>query len=183
MRQVLSRAWWMLALHGAAALLFGILALAWPGVTLIFLVALFAAYIIVSGIAGLVGALQNRSQPGWWLVLLFALLNIAAGVIAVLYPELTALVLVLVIGVNAILAGVIQIVMAVRLRKEIEGEWLLGLAGLVSVLFGAFVVIFHGSGALALVWLIAAHAIVVGTILLILAVQLRRMRTSVLAPT
>jgi peptidoglycan/LPS O-acetylase OafA/YrhL len=87
------------------------------------------------------------------------------------------------IGVNAILAGVIQIVMAVRLRKEIEGEWLLGLAGLVSILFGAFVVIFPGGGALALVWLIAAYAIVVGTILLVLALRLRKTRTSALAPT
>ena len=183
MRQVLSRAWWMLALHGAAALLFGILALAWPGATLVLLVALFAAYAIVSGIAGLIGALQNRSQRGWWLVLLYALFSIAAGVIAFVYPGLTALALVLVIGVNAILAGAIQIVMAVRLRKEIEGEWLLGLAGLISILFGAFVVVFPGGGALALVWLIAAYAIVVGTILLVLALRLRKTRTSALAPT
>ena len=105
MKQALSSAWWMLALHAAAALLFGILALAWPGATLVVLVALFAAYAIVNGIVGLIGALQNRSQAGWWLVLLFALVNIAAGVIAVFYPELTALVLVLVIGFNAILAG------------------------------------------------------------------------------
>ena len=173
MKQLLSRAWWVLALQGALAVLFGILALAWPGRTLVVLVALFAAYAVVSGVVSLVGAVQNRTQPGWWLVLLLAAFTLAAGVITIFYPQVTALVLVLVIGFNAILAGVLQISMAIRLRAEIRGEWLLVLAGVVSILFGAFVVIFPGAGALALVWLIALHAIVVGTLLLALALRLR----------
>ena len=136
------------------------------------LVALFAAYAVVSGVVSLVGAVQNRTQPGWWLVLLLAAFTLAAGVITIFYPRVTAIILVLVIGFNAILAGVLQISMAIRLRAEIRGEWLLALAGVASILFGAFVVIFPGAGALALVWLIALHAIVVGA-LLALALRLR----------
>jgi uncharacterized membrane protein HdeD (DUF308 family) len=163
----------MLALHGAAAVIFGVLALAWPAVTLLFVVALFAAYAILSGGAAIVSALQNRSERGWWLPLILGLVSVAAGLIAIFYPGLTALVLVLVIGINALFTGVLELVMAVRLRKEIEGEWLLGFAGVLSILFGAFLVIFPGAGALALLWLIAAYAIVIGVLLIIAGLRLR----------
>ena len=175
MRQLLANSWWVLALRGLVALLFGILALLWPGVTLIFLVALFAAYAIVSGVVALAGALRNRSDRGWWLALVLGLVSVAAGILAIFYPGITALALVIVMGVNAVLSGVLEIAMAVRLRREIEGkgEWLLGLAGLVSILFGAFVLAFPGPGALALVWLVALHAMTIGILLLIAAFRLR----------
>ena len=173
MRQLLARSWWMLALHGAAAVIFGVLALAWPAVTLLFVVALFAAYAILSGGAAIVSALQNRAERGWWLPLILGLVSVAAGLIAIFYPGLTALVLVLVIGINAVFTGVLELIMAVRLRKEIEGEWLLGFAGVLSILFGAFLVIFPGAGALALLWLIAAYAMVIGVLLIIAGFRLR----------
>ena len=173
MRQLLARSWWMLALQGAAAVMFGVLALAWPAVTLLFVVALFAAYAILSGGAAIVSALQNRVERGWWLPLILGLVSVAAGLIAIFYPGLTALVLVLVIGINALFTGVLELVMAVRLRKEIEGEWLLGFAGVLSILFGAFLVIFPGAGALALLWLIAAYDIVIGVLLIIAGFRLR----------
>jgi uncharacterized membrane protein HdeD (DUF308 family) len=175
MRQLLANSWWILALRGALALLFGILALLWPGVTLIFLVALFAAYAIVSGAVALAGALRNRRDRGWWLALVLGLVSLAAGILAIFYPGITALVLVIMMGVNAVLSGVLEIAMAVRLRREIEGkgEWLLGLAGLVSILFGAFVLAFPGPGALALVWLVALHAMTIGILFLIAAFRLR----------
>jgi uncharacterized membrane protein HdeD (DUF308 family) len=175
MTQLLANSWWVLALRGTAALLFGILALLWPGVTLLFLVALFAAYAILSGGVALVGAIRNRGDRGWWLVLLLGLVSLAAGVLAIVYPGLTALALVLLMGANAVVSGVLEMSMAVRLRKEIEGrgEWLLGIAGFVSVLFGAFVLLFPGPGALALVWLIAVHAIAIGVLFLIAAFRLR----------
>ena len=178
MKRLLSNTWWTLVLRGAAALLFGILALIWPGVTLVLLIALFAAYAILGGAAALVGAWSNRAEPGWWLPLLLGVISVAAGVIAMFYPGLTALALVLVIGVNAIFSGVLDVSMAIRLRKEIEGEWLLVLSGIVSVLFGAFVLVAPGAGALALLWLIAVYAIGSGVLLLALGFQLRSRRSA-----
>lgn len=171
MRALLARSWWHLALRGAAAVLFGVLALLWPGVTLLFLVALFGAYALLSGIAVLAGALRNRDQPGWWLLLLLGLVSIAAGVVTVFYPGITALALVIVMGVNAIFSGVLDIAMAIRLRREMRGEWLLALAGVVSILFGAVVLIAPGAGALALVWLIALYAIAIGVLLIALGLR------------
>jgi uncharacterized membrane protein HdeD (DUF308 family) len=173
MRQVLAQSWWVLALRGACAVLFGVLALAWPGITLLLLVALFAAYAVISGAAALVGSFRNRNQRGWWLLFLLGLVSLAAGVLAVVYPGITALALVLLMGANAIVTGVLELWMAVRLRAELRGEWLLGLAGVVSILFGAFVMIFPGAGALALVWLIAIQAIASGILWLALAFRIR----------
>lgn len=176
MGRLLSGSWWMLVLRGIAALAFGILALVWPGATLIFLVALFAAYAIISGAVALAGALKNRDERGWWLVLLLGLVSVAAGVIAFAYPGITALALVIIIGINAIFSGVLDISMAIRLRREITGEWLLALAGVLSILFGAFVVVFPGAGALSLIWLIAIYAIALGTLFVIAGFKLRSHR-------
>lgn len=160
-------------LRGVAALAFGVLAIAWPGLTLLLLVALFAAYAIISGIAALAGALRCRDSAGWWLAALLGVVSVAAGVIAILYPGITLLVLVLLMGINAIFAGVLDIAMAFRLRREIRGEWLLGLAGVVSILFGALVLALPGAGALALVWLIAFYAIALGVLLIALGLRMR----------
>src|SRR5258705_402988 len=118
MDKFISRSWWMLALRGAIALAFGILALAWPGLTLLWLVALFAVYALLVGVVSLVGAIRNRrSAEDWWLVLLLGLVSAGAGVIAVLHPDLTALVLVLLMGANALVTGILDIAVAIRLRK------------------------------------------------------------------
>jgi uncharacterized membrane protein HdeD (DUF308 family) len=170
-----SRTWWMFALRGVIAVLFGAVALVWPGITLIWLVALFAAFALIGGGASVVGALQNRrSDEHWWLALLLGLVSIGAGVIAIIHPDLTALVLVLLMGANAIATGILDIALAIRLRKQIRGEWILGLAGLVSIVFGVLVFLFPAAGALALIWLISVYAIASGILLLVAAWQLRR---------
>jgi uncharacterized membrane protein HdeD (DUF308 family) len=167
----------MLALQGAVALLFGILAILWPGLTLLWLVAFFAAYAIISGALALYAAVRNRTHDGgWWLILVLGLISVACGILAIVYPGLTALVLVLVMGANALITGALQIAAAVRLRKAVSNEWLMVLAGVVSVLFGIFVFAFPGAGALALVWLIAFWAIVHGVLLLSLAFRVRGWR-------
>lgn len=171
----LSRNWWMFALRGVIAVLFGVLAAAWPGLTLLWLVALFAAFALLGGGASLFGAFHNRrSDPQWWLALLLGLVSIGAGVIAILQPALTALVLVLLMGANAIATGVLDIALAIRLRNEIRGLAALYLAGAVSILFGVLVFLFPGAGALALVWLISFYAILSGVLLLAAAWRLRR---------
>ena len=180
MDDLLSRAWWMLALRGVLALLFGILAFMWPGLTLLWLVALFAVYALISGVVSIIGAVQNRrSDREWWLILLLGLISLGAGVIAILRPGMTALVLVLIMGANALVTGVLDIVVAIRLRKSIRNEWLLVLAGLASVVFGILVFLFPLAGALALVWLISAQAIVIGILLLALAFRARGWRKQV----
>ena len=174
MEDLISRTWWVLALQGACALAFGILALLWPDITLLWLVALFAAYALIAGVMTVVGVVRNRRREEyWWLLLLLGLSSIAAGVIAVLHPDLTALVLVLLIGANALVNGVLHIALAIQLRKVIRGEWLMVAAGIVSIVFGILVFLFPGAGALALVWLISAYAILIGILLLAVALRAR----------
>lgn len=174
MQRFLSNGWWILALRGVVAILFGILAIAWPGLTLLVLVALFAAYALVTGVIAAIGAIRHREARGWWIALVWGLVGIAAGVLAVIYPAITALALVLLMGANALVTGVLEIVMAVRLRREIQGygEWWLGFAGAISVLFGVLVLAFPGAGALALVWLVALYAVMSGVLMLIAAFRL-----------
>lgn len=175
MDDLLRHSWWMLALQGVLAITFGVLALLWPGATLLVLVALFAAWALISGVASMVAAVKHRNADnGWWLVLLLGIVSIAAGVIAVLNPGITIFVLVLLMGVNALVTGVLQIVMAIRLRKAIEREWLLALAGTVAVIFGVLVFLFPAAGAFALVWLVSFYAMLTGMLLLALAFRARK---------
>lgn len=168
------RSWWVPALRGIFAILFGVLALAWPGLTLLTLVALFAAWALFSGISSVAGAVRQRKvDDDWWLPLLLGLVSIGAAVVALVNPFLTMLVLLMLIGANALVTGVLDIVAAVRLRKEIKGELLLGLAGLASIVFGAIVFLYPLAGAIAMVWLVSLYAIVSGALLLALAIRAR----------
>jgi uncharacterized membrane protein HdeD (DUF308 family) len=168
------RSWWVLALRGILGILFAVLALMWPSLTLLTLVSLFAAYALLGGIASVVGALRNRRQDDdWWLMLLLGVVSIGAGVLSIMNPAVTALVLVLVMGANALVTGVLDIVAAIRLRKAIKGEWLLALNGVASVVFGAIVFLFPVAGALAMVWLISLYAFVSGVLLLTAAFRAR----------
>src|SRR5258708_33238527 len=118
MAKLIGQVWWMFAWRGAVALLFGVLALAWPGLTLLWLVALFAAYARIGGSRSVVGAVRFRkTDDHWWLALLLGLASLGAGLIAIFHPDLTALVLVLLMGANAIVTGVLDIAIAIRLRK------------------------------------------------------------------
>lgn len=178
MNELLSKSWRSLALRGFISLVFGILAAFWPGITLLWLLVMFAAYALIQGVASAVAAVQNRkTNQDWWLMLLWGLVGVGAGVIAFMLPNLTAVVLVLVIGATALASGIVDMVMSVRLRKVIRGEALLFLNGLISVAFGVFVFFFPGAGALALVWLIAMYAIVSGLLLLALAWRAKKWDT------
>jgi len=174
MRDLLTRSWWMLALRGIVAILFGILALIWPGLTLLWLVALFAAFALLAGAASAMAALRARDHPGWGLALLFGIVSAIAGVLAIAYPGITALTLILLMGANALVTGMIDMVMAFRLRRQMRNEWLLVAAGLVSIVFGAVVMVFPAAGALALVWFVSFYATLTGVLLLILAFRARR---------
>jgi uncharacterized membrane protein HdeD (DUF308 family) len=175
MSDLLLRSWWVPGIRGVLAILFGILALMWPNITLFILVILFAAYALCSGVVYVAGAVQNRRRENdWWLLLLIGLVGIVAGVIAILHPALTALILVLLMAANALVTGVLDIAAAISLRRRISNEWLLVLSGAVSILFGILVFLFPAAGALALIWLISLYAILTGALLLGLAFRLQK---------
>ena len=168
----LARHWWVVALRGLAAVVFGILAFAWPGMTLAVLVILFGAYALVDGILGLIAAFRGETQHRLALVL-EGIVSVLAGLAAFAWPGLTALVLLYIIAFWAIVTGVLEIVAAVRLRRIISNEWGLIIGGALSVLFGIVLLVAPGAGALAVVFLIGAYAVVFGIALLGLAWRLR----------
>lgn len=166
----------MLLVRGILAILFGIAAFIWPSLTIEALVLLFGAYALVDGIvAVIVGIQQYGETKRWWAVLLEGIVGIVLGVLTLLWPGTTATVLLAFIAAWAIVTGVFEIAAAVALRKVIEGEWTLILAGALSVLFGVLLLLQPTAGALAIIWLIGAYAIVFGVLLGILAFELRRL--------
>src|SRR5882672_1768478 len=171
---ILRRTWWMLLLRGFFAIAFGVLTWFLPGVSLAALVLLFGAYAMADGVLGVWSAIAGRKEhEHWWVMLLIGLLGIAVGLLTFLAPAVTALVLLFYIAIWAIATGVLQIVIAIRLRKEVRGEWLLVLGGLASVLFGVLLVVQPAAGALAVLWLIATYAVVFGVLLVLLGFKMR----------
>jgi uncharacterized membrane protein HdeD (DUF308 family) len=166
--------WWLLALRGLVAVLFGVLAFMWPGATLITLVWLFGAFALVNGILSLVLAAKTpKGYPKMGSLILGGLLGILAGLLAFVMPGITALGLLILIAAWAIATGVMDLVAAVRLRKVINNEWLLVLAGIASVVFGVLLLLQPAAGALVLIWWIGAWALVLGFLLMILAFRMR----------
>lgn len=172
--KLMSTYWWVLLLRGVLAILFGIAAYAWPGMTLLTLVTFFGAFALVDGIFDVFHAFSGRKEhEHWWVLLLEGLLGIGFGIIALQAPGITATVLILYIGFWAMATGVLRIVLAVRLRKEIEGEWWMALAGLAGIVFGVLMVARPGEGALAVLWLVATCAIVGGVCLVLLSFKVK----------
>lgn len=177
MDALLSRNWWAVGLRGLAAIIFGILALIWPGETFFVLVLLFGAYAFVDGIFAVVLAIRGRTEiRDWGWLLAEGVLGIVIGVITFFSTSTTALFLLYLIAFWAIVTGILEIVQAVQLRRVISNEWMLILGGAASVVFGVLLLLFPGTGALAIVWLIGLYAIVFGVLLLALAWRLRGMQ-------
>ena len=171
---VLVRNWWVIALRGVIAIVFGVLAVLLPGVTLAALTLLFGAYALVEGILNIVAAIRDRrgGRPAWALVLA-GIISIAAGLITIVVPGVTALALLYLIAAWAIITGVLESVAAVRLRKLIRNVGWLALSGVLSVILGVLMMLAPAAGALAVVLWIGAYAIVFGVLLVALAFRLR----------
>jgi uncharacterized membrane protein HdeD (DUF308 family) len=173
----LAENWWLLLLRGIAAIVFGILAFVWPGITLLTLIFLWGAYALVDGIFALWSAISGKGGgelgSRWWLAVV-GICGVLAGLLAFAWPGVTALVLLLFIAAWAIVTGALQVWGAIKLRKEIEGEWLLILCGLLSIAFGIILVAQPGTGALAVIWLIGTFAILEGCIFAALAFRLKK---------
>jgi uncharacterized membrane protein HdeD (DUF308 family) len=168
----LARYWWVIGLRGLAAILFGVLAFAWPGITLAVLVLLFGAYALVDGVLTLIAAFRGGVQHRI-VMLVEGVVSVLAGLAAFVWPGLTALVLLYIIAFWAVVTGVLEIVAAIRLRRAISNELGLVIGGVLSVVFGVVLLIAPGAGALAVIFLIGAYAVVFGIALLGLAWRLR----------
>jgi uncharacterized membrane protein HdeD (DUF308 family) len=175
MVEQLSRHWWMLALRGVCAIIFGLLAWIWPGATLLVLVILFGAYAFVDGLFALVAAGKSEGgQSRVWLAVV-GVAGVLLGMVTLFWPHITGLVLLLLIAWWAIVTGVFEIMAAIRMRKEIEGEWLYIVSGAVSVIFGVLVLVWPASGALAILWMIGLFSILFGATMIATSIRLRKL--------
>lgn len=182
MLNLLARSWWLVEIRGVAAIAFGVLAFLWPGLTLLVLVTLFAAYVLIDGAVLLLSL--ARGEPATrghrWSVGLMGILGVAVGLATIAWPGITALALLYLAAFWAITLGASQVIVAIRLRQDIVGEVWLIVGGLLTILFGIFLLVFPGSGLLSLVWIVGAWAIVFGITSLILAWRLRGLHHKIL---
>jgi uncharacterized membrane protein HdeD (DUF308 family) len=166
--------WWALALRGIIAILFGLAAFLRPGIALEALILLFGAYALVDGVFSIVGVFGGtRGGTPRWLLFLEGVVSILAGLIALIFPGLTAVALLYLVVAWAVVTGIAEIATAIRLRQEIRGEWALILGGIISVLFGLILAVLPAVGILSLIWLVGAYAVAFGVLLLITALQVR----------
>jgi uncharacterized membrane protein HdeD (DUF308 family) len=171
----LNRMWGALAIRGLVALIFGILCFVWPGMTIRVLIFIFGFFALADGIFSLLGFFRAVKEGGGWGSLLFeAIVGIAVGLIVIFYPGLSAIALVYWIAAWAIVTGTFEIIVAIRIRKEVKGEWVMVVSGIVSILFGLILFSRPGVGALAVVWIIGVYAIVFGVLMLALAVRAKK---------
>jgi len=170
----LAKNWWLVLLRGIAAVLFGVLALGWPGLTLLTLILLYGAYALADGVIAIIAAITGYAPMGRWWLAIVGIVGVAVGALTFMLPGITALILLYTMAGWAVAIGALQIIGAIRLRKEIDNEWFLILSGAISVLFGLGVILHPGAGALALVWVIGTYAIIAGVLYIGLAFRLKK---------
>lgn len=170
----LARNWGWIALRGALAVVFGVVALLEPASAFAAIVLLFGAYAFADGVFALIALFRGAGKDRFWVLVLEAVVGIGIGILTIARPAATALALLWYVGIWAVLTGIFELVAAIRLRKEITGEFWLGLAGVLSIIFGVLLFATPGPAALALAVWIGAYAIVFGVTLLLLAFRLRR---------
>ncbi|MEV6849673.1 HdeD family acid-resistance protein [Actinoplanes sp. NPDC051411] len=176
MLDTLSQLWWATVLRGVAAVIFGLLALVWPAATLLVLVIFFGAYVLVDGLLNVATAIAGgRGDAGsraW--VAVQGLAGIVIGVLTFAWPGVTTLALLWLIAAWAVVTGIAQIVASFRLRRQIRNEWLLGLGGVLSIIFGVLLVIWPGTGALAVITMIGIYALIYGVATIALGIRVYR---------
>jgi uncharacterized membrane protein HdeD (DUF308 family) len=161
-------------IRGIASIVIGILAIAWPGMTIAVLVGIFGVYAIIDGVTNLfIGFSRGRTGDRSWAHVVQGLVGVGAGILAFLWPGVTALALVFFIAAWAVMTGVFEIAAAIRLRKEIKGEWLLALSGALSVAFGLLVFAVPRAGVVGIAFVLGTYAIGAGLILVMLGMRLR----------
>jgi uncharacterized membrane protein HdeD (DUF308 family) len=173
---LLSKYWGLYVLRGILAILFGLAAFFWPGITLQVLVMFFGFFVLLQGLILLIAAFGSKAiSANWWVGLLEGIASIFFGIVAFGWPGITAIILLFLIAAWAFLSGIIEIMAAVQLRKVISGEWVLGLTGILSIIIALLLVIQPGAGALAVTWLIGIYAFIFGILLLFLGLKIRNL--------
>lgn len=183
MDTLLTRNWWAVGLRGLAALIFGILALIFPGTAVLALVLVFGFYALVDGILTIYLAIRGREHiHNWGWLLVEGIVGVLVGILTLRWPFMTAFVLLYFIAAWAIITGIMEIFEAIELRRVIRNEWLLILSGIISVIFGLILIIFPGAGTIGIIVVIGIYAIIFGILLLVLAWQLWQMHRGHGAP-
>ena len=175
---VISGPWWSWLLRGIAAIVFGVLAILWPGMTFLIFVAMFAAYAFVDGAIHLVASFRAPTGQPRWLLALQGILGVAVAVMTFVWPGITALALLFLIAAWAIVGGALRVALAIHLRKVIAGEWLLALSGVMSIIFGVLVFLVPVAGVIGTAFMVGFYAILLGSVMLTLGIRLRRFERS-----
>jgi uncharacterized membrane protein HdeD (DUF308 family) len=171
-----TRSWRIYVFRGILALIFGLVALFWPGITLHALVLVFGVYVLLRGALLIFAALDHKAvSQQWGLLLIEGIISVLFALVAFIWTGITALALLLLIAAWALLSGILEIVAAIQLRKLLKGEWVLGLIGIISILLAFILLIQPEQGALAVVTVIGFYAIFGGILMLYLAYKLRRL--------
>ena len=165
----------LLMVRGLVSIAAGVLAFVWPGLTIAALVMLFGIYSLIDGVTNLFLGVKKRSaaSSSSWHMVVQGIVGVVAGVLTLIWPGVTAVVLLTLIGIWAIVTGAFEIFAAMKLRQEITGEWLLALSGALSVVFGLLLILAPGLGAIGLAWCLASYAIASGIVLIALGLRLR----------
>ena len=182
--ETLVQNWWLFTLRGIFAIVFGLLALIFPGPTMLTLVILFSAYMLVDGIFGIISAVRaiRRKEDRWGLLIFEGLIDIAVGILAFLWPGITVVAFVLLVGAWAIVTGAVMTAAGFRLNVS-HGRWWLVLSGVLSLAFGTLLVIIPLIGAIVLTWWIGAYALAFGVALVIFSFKLRSRQHEGVSPT
>ncbi len=175
--ETLARHWWLVLLRGIAAVVFGLTAFLWPGLTFVVLVLAFGAYVLIDGVFTLIsGLMRIGNSSRWWVFVLEGLVSIGVGILTFVWPGVTGLALLYLIAAWAIVTGGLEVAAAIRLRREIDNEWLLGLSGVASIVLGVLLVFQPAAGSVAVIWMIGAYALIFGILLIALSFRLRSWR-------
>lgn len=172
--QSVRTSWWLIALRGLIAVIFGTLALVWPAETATAIVLLIAIFVILDGVLSLVAAVRAR-QPTWGFGAFEGVLGLVVGILALAWPQATAMIIAVLVGVWALLTGILELAAAIRLRREIRSVWLLGIAGVVSVIFGIAILASPSAGVVVLTTLVGIYAILFGLAIIFYGAVIRRL--------
>ena len=175
--ETFKRHWWVAVLRGVAAIIFGIIAFTHPVMAAATLVLFFGAWVLIDGIFRIVGAIRDRSDSDWGWQLVIGILGVMVGLLTFHAPGITALALVIYIAAWALMIGATEIALAIKMRREIKGEWFLILMGLASIIFAGLLLWNPIAGAAALIWIIAWYAVIMGVLAIIFGFRVRSLPT------
>ena len=175
--ETVKRHWWVPVIRGIAAIIFGIIAFTHPVMAAATLVLFFGAWVLIDGIFRVVGAIGHRADKDWASDLVIGILGIIIGLLTFHAPGVTALALVIYIAAWALMTGATEIALAIKMRREIKGEWFLILMGLASIIFAGFLLWNPLAGAAALIWIIAWYAVIFGVLAIFFGFRLRSLPT------